>query len=144
MSMLREFREFALKGSVVDLAVGVIIGAAFGTIVSSLVDDVIMPPIGLLLAGIDFSSLKWVLREAMPAVGAEGAAGYIAAQPEVAINYGTFINAAIKFLIVAWVLFFVIKAMNSMKRKQEEASPPPPEVPADIKLLTEIRDLLQK
>lgn len=143
MSMLKEFREFALKGSVVDLAVGVIIGAAFGTIVSSLVDDIIMPPIGLLLAGIDFSALKLVLRDAAPAVGAEGAAGYIDAAPEVAINYGKFINAAIKFVIVAWVLFMVIRAMNSMKRKQEAAPAPPPEVPADVKLLTEIRDLLK-
>jgi large conductance mechanosensitive channel len=144
MSMLKEFREFALKGSVVDLAVGVIIGAAFGTIVSSLVDDIIMPPIGLLLAGIDFSALKLVLREAVPAVGAEGAAGYVAASPEVAINYGKFINAAIKFVIVAWVLFLVIKAMNTMKRKEEAKPAPVAETPADIKLLTEIRDLLKK
>lgn len=144
MSMLKEFREFALKGNVVDLAVGVIIGAAFGTIVSSLVDDIIMPPIGLLLAGIDFSALKLVLREAVPAIGAEGAPGFVAAAPEVAINYGKFINAAIKFVIVAWVLFLVIRTMNSMKRKQEAAPAPPPEVPADVKLLTEIRDLLKK
>jgi large conductance mechanosensitive channel len=142
--MLKEFREFALKGSVVDLAVGVIIGAAFGTIVSSLVDDIIMPPIGLLLAGIDFSALKLVLRDAVPAVGAEGAAGYVAATPEVAINYGKFINAAIKFVIVAWVLFMVIKAMNTMKRKEEAKPAPVAETPADIKLLTEIRDLLKK
>jgi len=144
MSVLKEFREFALKGSVVDLAVGVIIGAAFGTIVSSLVDDIIMPPIGLLLAGIDFSALKFVLREAAPAIGAEGAPNFVAAAPEVAINYGKFINAAIKFVIVAWVLFLVIKGMNSMKRKQEAAPAPPAEVPADVKLLTEIRDLLKK
>ncbi len=144
MSMLKEFREFALKGSVVDLAVGVIIGAAFGTIVSSLVDDIIMPPIGLLLAGIDFSALKLVLRDAAPAVGGQGAEGFVAATPEVAINYGKFINSAIKFVIVAWVLFLVIKAMNAMKRKQEAAPTPPAEVPADVKLLTEIRDLLAK
>jgi len=144
MSMLKEFREFALKGSVVDLAVGVIIGAAFGTIVSSLVDDIIMPPVGLLLAGIDFSALKLVLRDAVPAVGTEGAAGYAAATPEVAINYGKFINAAIKFVIVAWVLFLVIRAMNAMKRKEEAKPAPVAETPADIKLLTEIRDLLKK
>ncbi|MDX2275868.1 MAG: large-conductance mechanosensitive channel protein MscL [Hyphomonadaceae bacterium] len=144
MSMLKEFREFALKGSVVDLAVGVIIGAAFGSIVSSLVDDIIMPPIGLLLAGIDFGALKLVLREAVAAVGTEGAPGFVAASPEVSINYGKFINAAIKFVIVAWVLFLVIKMMNSMKRKQEAAPAPPAEVPADVKLLTEIRDLLKK
>ena len=143
MSMLKEFREFALKGSVVDLAVGVIIGAAFGGIVSSLVDDIIMPPIGLLLAGIDFATLKLVLKGATPAVGAEGAANYIAATPEVAINYGAFINNVIKFAIVAWVLFFVIKAMNTMKRKEEAKPAPVAETPADIKLLTEIRDALK-
>jgi large conductance mechanosensitive channel len=143
MSMLKEFREFALKGSVVDLAVGVIIGAAFGTIVSSLVDDIIMPPIGLLLAGIDFSSLKLVLKAAVPASGAEGVPGYVAAAPEVAINYGKFINAAIKFVIVAWVLFLIIRVMNRMKRKEEAAPPPVAETPADVKLLTEIRDLLK-
>lgn len=130
MSMLKEFREFALKGSVVDLAIGVIIGAAFGSIVSSLVDDIIMPPIGLLLAGIDFAALKWVLQ---PANGDAA---------EVAINYGRFINAAIKFLIVAWVLFLVIKAMNTMKRKEEAAPPPPP--PEEVTLLREIRDALKK
>jgi large conductance mechanosensitive channel len=137
MSMLKEFREFALKGSVVDLAVGVIIGAAFGGIVSSLVDDIIMPPVGVLLAGIDFSTLKLVLKAGVPAVGDAPAV------PEAAINYGKFINAAIKFVIVAWVLFLVIKAMNTMKRKQEAAPAPPPEVPADVKLLAEIRDLLK-
>lgn len=143
MSMLKEFREFALKGSVVDLAVGVIIGAAFGTIVSSLVDDIIMPPIGLLLAGIDFSALKLILREAVPAVGAEGDPNFVAAVPEVAINYGKFINAAIKFVIVAWVLFLVIRGMNAMKRKEEAKPAPVAETPADIKLLTEIRDALK-
>ncbi|WP_395646773.1 large-conductance mechanosensitive channel protein MscL [Terricaulis sp.] len=138
MSMLKEFREFALKGSVVDLAVGVIIGAAFGTIVSSLVDDIIMPPIGLLLAGIDFSTLKLILKAGAPAVGD------IPAVPEVAINYGKFINAAIKFVIVAWVLFMIIRAMNTLKRKEEAKPAPVAETPADIKLLTEIRDLLKK
>jgi len=144
MSMLKEFREFALKGSVVDLAVGVIIGAAFGTIVSSLVDDVIMPPIGLALAGIDFSTLKLVLQQAQAAVGVEGAADYVAAQPEVAIAYGKFINAVIKFTIVDWVQFLMIKGVNSMKRKEEAAPVPVAEIPADVKLLTEIRDLLKK
>jgi large conductance mechanosensitive channel len=134
MSVIKEFREFALKGNVVDLAIGVIIGAAFGTIVSSLVDDIVMPPIGLLLAGIDFSALKLVLREA--SAGADGAT-----TPEVAINYGTFINAAIKFVIVAWVLFFVIKGMNSMKKKEEAAPAAPAE---EVVLLREIRDALKK
>jgi large conductance mechanosensitive channel len=144
MSIVSEFREFALKGNVVDLAVGVIIGAAFGTIVSSLVDDIVMPPIGLLLAGIDFSALKLVLREAAPAVGTEGAPDFIAATPEVAINYGAFINAALKFAIVAWVLFFVIRAMNSMKKKEEASPAEPPAPPEEIVLLREIRDALKK
>jgi len=143
MSVLQEFREFALKGSVVDLAIGVIIGAAFGTIVSSLVDDIIMPPIGLALAGIDFSTLKLVLHPASAAIGAAGEPGYVAPAPETAINYGKFINAAIKFTIVAFVLFFIIKAMNAMKRKEEAAPAPVAETPADVKLLTEIRDLLK-
>ena len=143
MSIVKEFREFALKGSVVDLAVGVIIGAAFGTIVSSLVDDIIMPPVGVALAGIDFSTLKWVLREAVAPTGVEGQIGYVKPTPEAAINYGKFINAVIKFTIVAWVLFLVIKGMNAMKRKQEAAPAAPAEIPADVKLLTEIRDLLK-
>ena len=143
MSMLKEFREFAMKGSVVDLAVGVIIGAAFGAIVSSLVDDVIMTPIGLALAGIDFSSLKLVLHPATAAVGTPDTPGFVAATPETAIAYGKFINAAIKFIIVAFVLFFIIKGMNSMKRKEEAAPAAPPPPPEDVKLLTEIRDLLK-
>jgi large conductance mechanosensitive channel len=142
--MLKEFRDFAMKGNVVDLAVGVIIGAAFGTIVSSLVDDIVMPPIGLLLAGIDFSTLKLVIQQAVPAVGVEGAEGYVAAVPEVAINYGKFINAAIKFVIVAWVLFMIIKAMNAMKAKEAAAPAAPPPTPEDIVLLREIRDALKK
>jgi len=143
MSVIKEFREFALKGSVVDLAVGVIIGAAFGTIVSSLVDDIIMPPIGMLLAGIDFSSLKLVIKQGLDAMPAHDGLPAVAAVPEVAINYGKFLNAAIKFVIVAWVLFLIIKGMNSLKRKEEAAPPPVAEVPADVKLLEEIRDLLK-
>ncbi len=144
MSMISEFKDFALKGNVVDLAVGVIIGAAFGTIVSSLVDDIIMPPIGLALAGIDFSTLQLVIQQAQPAIGAEDAANFVAAKPEVAIKYGAFINAAIKFVIVAWVLFLVIKAMNTLKRKEAAAPAAPPEPSAEVKLLTEIRDALKK
>jgi large conductance mechanosensitive channel len=140
--MLKEFRDFAMRGNVVDLAVGVIIGAAFGTIVSSLVDDVFMPVIGMLLAGLDFSSLKLVIQQATAAVGTEGAAGFVAGKPEVAIAYGKFINAVIKFIIVAWVLFMIIKAMNSMKQK--EAAAPPPAPPEDVLLLREIRDSLKK
>lgn len=149
--MLKEFKDFAMRGNVVDLAIGVIIGAAFGTIVSSLVDDVFMPVIGLLLAGIDFSSLKIVLQPGVDAVCAagvaaadckDGAAGFVAAKPEVAIKYGVFINAIIKFVIVAFVLFQIVSAMNRMKKAEAEAPPPPP--PAQEVLLTEIRDLLKK
>jgi large conductance mechanosensitive channel len=144
MSMLKEFRDFAMKGNVVDLAVGVIIGAAFGTIVSSLVDDVIMPPIGMALAGIDFSTLRLVIQQAVPAMGTEGAADLVAAVPEVAINYGRFINATIKFVIVAWVLFMIIRAMNAMKKKDEAAPAAPAPPTEDIVLLREIRDALKK
>ena len=144
MSIISEFREFALKGSVVDLAIGVIIGAAFGAIVSSLVDNIIMPPIGLALAGIDFASLRWVLQPGIEAAGVEGAEGYVAAQPEVAIGYGAFLNAVLKFAIVALVLFFVIKGMNSMKRKEVAAPAEPPAAPEEVVLLREIRDALRK
>jgi len=130
MSIVKEFKEFAVKGNVVDLAVGVIIGAAFGKIVSSLVTDVIMPPIGLLLGGIDFKDLKIHLK---PAVGKT---------PEVAINYGVFINTAIDFLIVAFVIFLLVKGINALKRKEEEAPSTPPAPSKEEVLLTEIRDLL--
>ena len=129
MGMLKEFQDFAVKGNMVDMAVGIIMGGAFGTIVKSLVDDVIMPPIGLLIGGIDFSKLSIVLKPA---------AGDVAA---VAINYGKFINAGIAFLIVSWVLFMLIKAMNTMKKKAEAAPAAPA---ADVVLLTEIRDLLSR
>lgn len=134
MSMFKEFRDFALKGNVVDLAVGVIIGAAFGTIVSSLVDDVIMPPIGWLTGGIDFSNLAITLPP-NPNAPAD-------AEP-VQIMYGKFINAVITFAIVAWVIFLVVKGMNALRRKEEEkpAAPPPP-TPSET-LLAEIRDLLK-
>ena len=142
--MLKEFKDFAMRGNVVDLAVGVIIGAAFGGIVTSLVNDIIMPPIGLLLAGIDFSALKLILKAAVPAAGVAGQPDFVAGTPEVAISYGKFLNAAIKFVIVAWVLFMIIRAMNTLKRKEEAAPPPAAEIPADVKLLAEIRDLLAK
>jgi len=137
MSILSEFREFALKGNVVDLAIGVIIGAAFNGIVQSLVNDIVMPPIGMATGGMDFADLQWVLQPA-----ATNAAGEEV--PAITIGYGKFINAIISFLIVAWVLFLVIKGMNAMKRKQEEAPPAAPEKPEDVKLLGEIRDLLKQ
>jgi large conductance mechanosensitive channel len=125
--MLKEFKEFAMRGNVIDMAVGIIIGAAFGRIVSSFVNDVVMPPIGVLVGGLDFSNLSWTLGET-----------------EATVNYGLFINNVIDFLIVAFVIFIVIKGMNSMKRKQEEAPAAPPEPSDEVKLLTEIRDSLKR
>jgi large conductance mechanosensitive channel len=129
MSIVTEFKEFAIKGNVVDLAVGVIIGAAFGKIVTSLVTDVIMPPIGVLIGGVDFSKLAFTL---VPANGAATA---------VLISYGKFIQTVVDFTIVAAVIFLVVKAINSMKKKAA-AEPAPP--PAQEVLLREIRDLLKK
>lgn len=139
MSMLKEFREFALKGNVVDLAVGVIIGAAFGTIVSSLVDDLIMPLIGAVTGGLDFSNYFWPLSSAVTATTLDAAR-----EQGAVFAYGKFLTAVLKFVIVAWVLFMIIRAMNTLKRKEAAAPPPVAEVPADVKLLTEIRDLLKK
>jgi len=133
MSMLKEFKEFAMRGNVIDLAVGVVIGGAFGKIVTSLVDQIIMPPIGLLTGGVDFSQMKWVLKPADNTDPAHKVA-------EVAIGYGTFINTLIQFLIIAFAIFLVVKAINKLTRR-EEAAPAPP--PADVVLLTEIRDLLK-
>ena len=135
MSMLKEFKEFAMRGNVIDLAVGVVIGGAFGKIVTSLVNDVIMPPIGLLTGGVDFSDMKWVLKPADNTDPAHKIA-------EVAINYGVFINTLIQFIIIAFAIFLVVKAINRLSRKQEEAAPPAAP-PADVVLLTEIRDLLK-
>ena len=131
--MFKEFREFIARGNVVDLAVGVIIGGAFGAIVKSLVDQVIMPPIGLITGGIDFSQMKVVLKVADEA----------AKKPEVAILYGAFINTVIQFVIVAFVIFLVVKAVNSLRR-EEAADPAPPAGPTPTEaLLGEIRDLLK-
>ncbi|WP_049623891.1 large-conductance mechanosensitive channel protein MscL [Frateuria defendens] len=134
MGILKEFKTFAMRGNVLDLAVGVVIGAAFGKIVTSLVDQIIMPPIGLLTGGIDFSQLKWVLKPADDTDPAHKVA-------EVAIQYGAFINTIIQFLIIAFAIFLVVKLINKLVRK-EEAAPAAP--PADVVLLTEIRDLLKK
>jgi large conductance mechanosensitive channel len=132
MKVISEFKAFAMKGNVVDMAVGIIIGVAFGKIVTSLVSDVIMPPIGLLVGGVDFKDLSIVLKEAV----GEAAA--------VTINYGNFIQVVFDFLIVAFVVFMVIKAINATKRKKEEAPAPPPAPTKQEELLTEIRDLLKK
>lgn len=140
MPLIREFREFALRGNVVDMAVGIVIGAAFTGVVKALVDKVIMPPIGLLMGGVDFAEKRIVLREAV--VDAAGAV----TTPAVSIGYGEFINALINLLIVALALFIVIKAMNEAKRRfeKEKEAAPPPAPPEDVTLLREIRDLLRQ
>jgi large conductance mechanosensitive channel len=138
MKLVDEFKAFAMKGNVVDLAVGIIIGAAFGKIVSSMVGDIIMPPLGLLIGGVNFTDLKVILK------AAEGA------NPAVTWNYGSFLQATFDFLVVAFAVFMVIKAINSAKKKEEAApaappAPPAPPVPTKEEvLLTEIRDLLKK
>jgi large conductance mechanosensitive channel len=131
MKIIQEFKEFAVKGNVIDMAVGVIIGAQFGKIVSSLVGDVIMPPIGVLVGGIDFSDLALTIKES------------VGEMPAVVIAYGKFIQTVVDFTIIAAAIFLVVKAINSLKRKEEEAPKPPPEPPAQEVLLREIRDILK-
>ena len=135
MGMISEFKEFAMKGSVVDLAIGVIIGAAFGKIVTSLVDGILMPVIGMFLGGVKFSDLAITLKDAV--IGPDGKEMAAA----VAIKYGAFLQTVIDFLIIGFVLFLVIKAMNRMKKKEEAAPAAPPE---DVLLLREIRDSLKR
>ncbi|PJK12316.1 large conductance mechanosensitive channel protein MscL [Lysobacteraceae bacterium NML07-0707] len=135
MSIISEFKEFAMRGNVVDLAVGVVIGASFGKIVTALVDNVIMPPIGLLIGGVDFSDLSLTLKEA--SVNAAGEA-----VPAVELAYGQFINAVIQFLIVAFAIFMVVKAINRLKKPEPEAAPAAPA--EDVLLLREIRDELKR
>ena len=132
--MLKEFKEFAMRGNVVDMAVGIIIGAAFGKIVSSFVSDIIMPPLGLLIGNVDFTALSLQL-----------GAGVDGAEPPV-LRYGTFIQTVFDFVIVAFAIFMAIKAMNRLKRKEEAAPAPaaPPEPSEEVKLLTEIRDALKR
>jgi large conductance mechanosensitive channel len=137
MKIVKEFKEFAMKGNVVDMAVGIIIGAAFGRIVSSLVNDVIMPPLGLLIGGVDFTELKITLK----AAGSDQAGNTLAA---VYLNYGTFVQTLFDFLIVAFAIFIMIKAMNNLKKKETATPLTPSEPSKEEKLLTEIRDLLKK
>ncbi|MDD5285084.1 MAG: large-conductance mechanosensitive channel protein MscL [Desulfuromonadaceae bacterium] len=132
MSILKEFKEFAVKGNVVDMAIGIIIGAAFGKIISSLVGDVIMPPIGVLLGGVDFSNLSIVVREA------------IDKKPAVVISYGKFLQTVIDFTIIAFAIFMAVKGMNSLKKKEAEAPAAPAAPPNQELLLAEIRDLLKE
>lgn len=143
MGMIKEFKEFAMKGNVLDMAVGIIIGVSFGKIITSLVNDVLMPPIGLLLGKVDFGSLKIIMTKGQAAV-MDGAAVITPAVAPVTINYGLFIQTIIDFLIVAFCIFMVIKAMNKASRKKEEAPAAPAPTPEDIALLKEIRDLLKK
>jgi large conductance mechanosensitive channel len=132
MSMIKEFKSFAMRGNVVDLAVGIIIGAAFGKIVTSLVGDVLLPPIGMLVGGLDFSQFAITLKQA-----ADGA-------PAVVLRYGAFLNTIIDFIIVALAIFLLIRAINTMKKKEEEAPAAPAPPTASETLLAEIRDLLKK
>lgn len=138
MGFLKEFKAFALKGNVMDMAVGVIIGGAFGKIVTSLVNDVIMPAVGLLVGGINFTELKWVIKEAV--LDEAGAV----VTPEATLNYGNFIQSTVDFLIIAFCIFLFIRLISKLNRKKEEApAAPAPEPSAEEKLLTEIRDLLK-
>ena len=132
MKFFEEFKAFAMKGNVMDMAVGIIIGAAFGKIVSSVVNDIIMPPIGLLVGGVNFTDLKLTMKAA------------VGADPAVTLNYGNFLQVVFDFLIVAFAIFIVIKAINAARKKEEEAPPAPPAPSNEEVLLGEIRDLLKK
>lgn len=131
MSLVKEFKAFAMKGNVVDLAVAVIIGAAFGKIVSSFVADILMPPLGVLLGGLDFKDLKYIMIDAVDK------------KPAVTLNYGMFVQTVIDFMIIAFAIFMMIKAMTMAKKKEVEVPSAPPAIPPAEVLLTEIRDLLK-
>lgn len=138
--ILQEFKQFAMRGNVVDMAVGIIIGGAFGKIVSSLVSDIIMPSIGLLVGGVNFTDLKITLKDAVMN-------GEEVVSPAVAISYGNFLQVTFDFIIIAFAVFMLVKGVNALSKKKEEkpaAPATPPAPPADIQLLTEIRDLLKK
>jgi len=134
---LEEFKAFAMRGNVIDLAVGVVIGGAFGQIVNSLVADVIMPAVGLLIGGINFTGLKIVLKHAVMN-------DTQVVSPEASINYGNFLQATLNFIIIAFAIFLMVKGINSLHRKKEDQPQEPAAVPDDVKLLTEIRDLLKE
>ena len=131
MGMVKEFKTFAMRGNVIDMAVGIVIGAAFGKIIASFVKDVIMPPIGIMLGGVDFNELKYIIQEATESAEA------------VAINYGIFFNTIIEFIIIAFAIFMVVKAMNNAKKKEEEKPAEPPKPSEEVTLLQEIRDSLK-
>ena len=132
MGMIKEFKEFAVKGNMIDMAVGIIIGGAFGKIVSSLVNDVLMPPLGMLMGGVDFADKMITLKAA------------VGETPAVQLKYGVFINTAIDFVIVALAVFMMVKAINKLKKKEEAKPAPAPVISDEVKLLTEIRDELKK
>ena len=140
--MLKEFKEFVMRGNVLDMAIGIVIGAAFGAIVTSFVNDVLMPPIGLLLGGVDFSGFFILLKEGAAAPGPYANVAAAKAAGAVTLNYGLFINYVISFLIVAFAIFLLVKGVNRMKREAPPAAPAPP--PEDIVLLREIRDALKR
>lgn len=137
MGLIKEFKEFAMRGNVLDMAVGIVIGGAFGKIVSSFVEDILMPPIGVLMGGVNFSDLKVVFKQAVMD-------GENVVTPEVALRYGNFIQVIFDFLIIAFAIFMLLKAVNKFNKKKEDAPAAPEAPPADVQLLTEIRDLLQK
>ena len=138
MKWLQEFKTFAIRGNVVDMAVGIVIGAAFGKIVSSIVADVIMPPIGVLIGGVDFSKLSITLKAAVPATADT------AAKAAVTLNYGNFIQTIIDFTIIAFAIFLLVKGINALKRREAEKPAPPAPPSAEVVLLTDIRDILRK
>ena len=143
MGMIKEFKDFAMRGNVIDMAVGIVIGAAFGKIVSSFVADVVMPPIGIVTGGVDFTEMKLTLQEGVAAVPASAGVEAVEAISAVTINYGSFINVVIDFIIIAFAIFLVIKAMNAAKKKEEAAPAAPPKPSNEEVLLGEIRDALK-
>ncbi len=143
MGLLNEFKTFATRGSVADMAVGIIIGAAFGKIVSSVVNDVIMPPLGVVIGGVNFTDLKITIKDAVPAT-TDALGNLVAEMPAVTLNYGNFLQVTFDFIIVALAVFMLIKGMNALKKKEEAKIPAKPaEIPKEEILLTEIRDLLK-
>lgn len=135
-NFLHEFKQFAMRGNVIDMAVGIIIGGAFGKIVSSIVSDLIMPPLGLLIGGVNFTELKVTLKQAVME-------GDKIVSPAVSINYGNFLQTTLDFIIIAFAIFLLVKGVNALSRKKQEEKPAPAAPSADIQLLTEIRDLLK-
>ena len=143
--MLNEFKKFAFKGNVMDMAVGIIIGGAFSTVVKSLVDNVFMPPLGMMIANVDFTKLKWVLKENVPAELNDQGEVLVEATPEVAVAYGQFITDSISFLLLAFAVFVVVKKLiAAFEKKGEEKGAEPPKPSKEEVLLTEIRDLLKE